>query len=396
MSRNLTLLKSLCSRYGVGLASIRSMKQGQLLNVAVIGAGLAGATCAQALARAGHAVHLFDKSRGPGGRMATRRMAWYSPEDTRHTTVHTTALDHGAVALTARTPTFHAFLQQAAAAGSLLPWQPRLAPHSLPLEHTGPHWLPTPDGPALCRQLLQGLPATWSCTVDGLHRFASGWQVQAGEHMHPTPFDAVVLALPPAQAAPLLRPHHSDWARHAALVAMQACWTLMGVAAEKLPQDTTAPPFDVLRPVSGPLGWLLRNDARPGRTAVPGQAHWVAHAQPGWSRRHLEDAPETVQQHLQAAVAAALGQPVAWLHSTVHRWRYALPPAQPSQPLPQRACWWQTPLQLGVCGDFLGGHGLEGAWLSAQALVARMTCTPLATGARPATAATSAPTGWPA
>ena len=48
--------------------------------IAIVGAGLAGLTCAQFLAQAGHRVHVFDKSRGPSGRMSTRsrhsRPAW--------------------------------------------------------------------------------------------------------------------------------------------------------------------------------------------------------------------------------------------------------------------------------------------------------------------------------
>ena len=43
------------------------------LPIAIVGAGLAGLTCAQFLAQAGHRVHVFDKSRGPSGRMSTRR-----------------------------------------------------------------------------------------------------------------------------------------------------------------------------------------------------------------------------------------------------------------------------------------------------------------------------------
>ena len=45
----------------------------QALPVAIIGAGLAGLSCAQALVQSGHQVHVFDKSRGPSGRMSTRR-----------------------------------------------------------------------------------------------------------------------------------------------------------------------------------------------------------------------------------------------------------------------------------------------------------------------------------
>ncbi len=43
-------------------------------DVAIIGAGLTGLTCAQQLAAAGQKVCVLDKSRGLGGRMATRRI----------------------------------------------------------------------------------------------------------------------------------------------------------------------------------------------------------------------------------------------------------------------------------------------------------------------------------
>ena len=42
-------------------------------HVAIIGAGLAGLTCATALEQAGLQVHVFDKSCSPAGRMSTRR-----------------------------------------------------------------------------------------------------------------------------------------------------------------------------------------------------------------------------------------------------------------------------------------------------------------------------------
>ena len=66
--------------------------------VAVIGAGIAGAACARALTLAGHSVRVFDKSRGPGGRLATRRVEWVD----RQGQACTTRLDHGAIGITAR------------------------------------------------------------------------------------------------------------------------------------------------------------------------------------------------------------------------------------------------------------------------------------------------------
>jgi len=322
----------------------------------VIGAGIAGAACARALAQAGHAVQVFDKARGPGGRLATRRMAWVD----RAGQACMTRLDHGALGMTAHVEPFGAFVDQGLQAGWLAEWRPVLAAGSLALD-TGEFHVPVPDSPELCRRLLAGVDATWSCAVDDLQWTTSGWQVETDGQRQGGPFDAVVLALPPAQAAPLLGTHRLDWARHAALAPMQPCWTLMGVTA-----DAGAPAWELARPSAGPLAWVMRNDARPGRERVPGQAHWVAHARAGWSRQHLERPPEWVQQQLQAALSDTLGLPVDWLCCTVHRWRYALPQAH--RAAPGESFWWDAAQGLGVCGDFLGGSGVEGAWMSGHSL----------------------------
>jgi len=323
---------------------------------------MAGATVAHALARDGHSVHVFDKARAPGGRLATRRVEWVD----RQGHAATTRLDHGALGFTACSPAFQAFVDLALRAGWLSEWRPRLERGSAPLEDGTTLYVPVPHMPALSRHLLDGVPMSLSFAVDSLKRGPLGWQVEAGGVCHASTFDAVVLALPPAQAAPLLNPHRLDWARHASTALMQPSWTLMGIADDPEPKSG----WDLARPASGPLAWVLRNDARPGRPAVPGQAHWVAHARTGWSRRHLEEPAAWVQQQLQAALAECVGRPVDWRHCTVHRWRYALPQAHGTAPAP--SFWWDAAQGLGVCGDFLGGCGVEGAWLSAQALSAAL------------------------
>ena len=81
--------------------------------IAVVGAGIAGAACAASLQQAGVQVTLFDKSRGVGGRMSTRRAAW-AGEGGNECTVE---FDHGAQAITARQPRFRVLLARAEAAG---------------------------------------------------------------------------------------------------------------------------------------------------------------------------------------------------------------------------------------------------------------------------------------
>ena len=338
------------------------------LNIAVVGAGVAGATCAQSLAEAGHRVQVFDKSRGPGGRLATRRLAWVDQSGA----AQMTRLDHGAPGFAARTSAFRAFVEQAVHAGWLGDWAPVLAPGSLPLDGGGPFYVPLPDMPSLCRRLLDGVEVSASFAVERLVQGSQGWQLQADDGRLSNAFDAVLLALPPAQAAPLLGPHRDDWARHACVAPMQPCWTLMGVAHTPDEAALVPPGWDLGRPRTGPLAWVMRNDARPSRIGVAGQAHWVLHASPGFSRRHLDRPAAWVQQRMQSALADWLGRPLSWQHVVVHRWRYAMAPPAAHPQASTNPCWCDAAQGLGVCGDFLGGSGVEGAWLSGQALASAL------------------------
>jgi predicted NAD/FAD-dependent oxidoreductase len=330
--------------------------------IAVIGTGIAGAACALALRSRGLAVHAFDKSRGAGGRLATRRVEWLDaggqPRVAR--------LDHGAPGFTVRSRAGLQWARSAVAAGWLSEWHPVAAPRGLPLNDEGARFVPVPDMPAACRQLLAGVDTTFGHAIDRLQRSAQGWQLQSGGQVLADGFDAVVLALPPAQAAALLAPHRRDWAQRASLALMQPCWTLLGVA--RAPAHARA--WDVARPADGHLAWVARNEARPGRSGAAGETHWVAHARAGWSRQQLEQAPASVQRQLQDALDEFLGERVHWQQANVHRWRYATS-ALPCRD-PAGDGWWDAQLGLGACGDFLGSHGVEGAWLSAQTLAAQM------------------------
>jgi renalase len=334
--------------------------------LAVVGAGIAGCRAAQRLAAAGCAVTVFDKARGPGGRLATRQQRWHDAQGTERLTL----FDHGAPGLPdgGDAELQRHLVQPGLAEGWLTRWTPRMRAGD-PAPSCA--LLPCSPQPLLALNLLDGAHKAFGQTVRQLRRGPRGWVLSLTESEDPAgPFDAVLLALPPAQASPLLAPVALDWARQAATVALRPCWTLMAVTEP--PRRATD--WDEAAPAAHPLiARLSRQDTRPGRERRADEAHWVLHATPAWSRAHLEDPPEVLCTALQRTLEDFLGEPLRWRLAVVHRWRYAHAPAPH---VGERAppAWWRADLGLGLAGDWLGGGGALGAWRSGDALAADALC----------------------
>ncbi|WP_428396037.1 NAD(P)/FAD-dependent oxidoreductase [Lichenicoccus sp.] len=301
------------------------------MRIAIVGAGMAGLACAQALR--GHAVTLFDKGRRPGGRLATRR-------------VEGLMFDHGAQYATARGSAFQAFIEQA---GDLVaPWDPAV-------KH--PRWVGVPGMSAFARAAEHGGIGSLhlQCQIRAITRDAEAW------HLHHDggsagPFDRIVLALPAPQAAPLLAAIGHPFAARVGAVAMQPCWCLMLAFSER----QSGPDTRTLE--GGALAWIARDSSRPGRDPLPDC--WIAHAGPDWSQAHLEDPPDQVEAALRTAFAEATEIRAVPHYAAVHRWRYA----RTQSPLGE-ACLWD-PSGMAVCGDWCLAGKVEAAFDSGLAAAA--------------------------
>ncbi len=330
--------------------------------IAVIGAGLSGLSCAQALIQAGHTVHVFDKSKGPAGRMSTRRGL-----DTQGAS-GPWQCDHGAQYFTARDPAFRAEVARWQQAGVAALWGARLASFDGQIGSTPDSPLerfvgtPQMSSPAtwLAQALGAGALTQWQTTVQHLHHHADGWAITSAEHgPHAPRYPAVLLAVPAPQALPLLSPVAPDGAALAASAPMRGSWAVMLRCAAPV-----ALPCDGAFVNAGPLRWVARDSSKPGRvTAGHGRETWLLHASPEWSEAHIEDDAASVTVTLLQAFAALGGPDPAQVQATAHRWRYA-----DTEPALTVGCWWDAPAGLGLCGDWLHGGKVEGAWLSGRAL----------------------------
>lgn len=327
--------------------AIESSANHRQRRVAVLGAGLAGATAAQALQHAGVAVEVYDKARGPGGRAATRR--------TEHG-----AFDHGAQYFVARDPRFQDQVKTWAAAGMVRRWIPRLyvadADGLRPCASDDPRWVALPGMSALVKPALEGVAAHYGRRVCATEYAADGWQLSFEDGGVAGPFAALVSTLPAPQALELFAAE--DQAKNLRSVAFRPCWALMAAFAESL---TTS--CDAAFVNAGPLSWIARNSSKPGRE---GGECWVVHAGVDCSARMLESSAEAVAMELLPQLFAALRiEPVEPLACSAHRWRYAL-----AEPALDQGALWNPARALAIGGDWCHGSRIEGAYLSGLALAA--------------------------
>lgn len=299
-----------------------------MARAAVIGAGLAGLTAARMLAEAGAPVVVFEKSRGLGGRLATRRIR------------DGLDFDHGAPSVAPGEGGFGAALERAVAAGDAAWWNG---------EAVG---LPGMSG--LARRLAAGLDIRFGVEALAVTREGARWRVEtaAGGEV----CDAVIVTAPAPQTARLCA-GVGPVAVAAAAARMAPCWTIMAAWEGRAagPDRLGAGEFGP----DGALASATRVSAKPGRAPAPDR--WVGHAGPAWSEAHLERAAEEVAPALVSALGAALGaDPSSAIHAQAHRWRYA----RVTRPVGE------THLAadgLFAAGDWLLGPDAADAWASGRA-----------------------------
>ena len=307
-------------------------------NVAIVGAGMAGLSCADALKRAGIAVSLFDKGRGPGGRMSSRRI---------ETPLGSAVFDFGAQYFTARDDAFAAQVQTWEANGVVARWP----------EARRDAFVGVPTMNTILRHTTEGHDVSFNTLIKGLKRYGDKWILICEGHDQ-LEYDGVVLALPAEQTAPILTLHDFELGKAALFARSQPCWTGMFAFAEPIAHTK-----DIVRN-GGIIAWAARDNAKPGRS---GPERWVVQAGSQWSASHLELAPDLIGPRLLAALSEEIGAPVAEpIAQSVHRWRYGLSAGT------GQGCLWNADLQLGACGDWLIGPSIEAAWVSGHRLARRM------------------------
>jgi renalase len=329
----------------------------ELFDVVVVGAGLAGSICAKKLAQKDYKILVLEKSRGVGGRAATRR-------------IEGSPVDHGLQYLKIQPkpePELAELLQQLCDRQIIESWHGNVyelsKEKSLQITPPAIRYIAPEGTGAIAKFLCQDLQVWQQCLVKAIApQENQQWQVNyesVDGNLKSTQAKALVITIPAPQALPLLQASDSipaDFLSQITTVEYSPCLAVMAEYA----QDRDLPPWQAVKIIDDPdLAWIALDS---NKRKAPKQPIFVLHSTPQFARAYFDRQDlNSVAEKLFSSAAKLL---LPWLDRPerfqIHRWRYALT----TNALSVSHLSTNKPLPLVSCGDWCGGKFAESAFNS--------------------------------
>ncbi len=310
----------------------------------VIGAGISGILAALSLKERGRDPLVLEKSRGVGGRMATRRIG-------------EVVFDHGAQYFTARNQAFRKLISKWLEEGILRQWAESF-PTPGNRAHDGfPKYCGVYGMSAICKQLAKSLVLKLEQKVITISPDNGKWSLstESGE-LYVT--GTLIVTAPMPQTLALLDAAEirlpDDIRLGLYTIAYDPCIAVMAV----LDGESNIPPPGGIELGGEPIYWMADNKLK----GISSGGHGVTiHAGPNFSQSVWNSPDDEIVARIFEEAEEWLGRvPVG---HQLHRWRYSRTTAT----FPEPYLLVKDPATLVLCGDGFWDARIEGAALSGLA-----------------------------
>lgn len=302
----------------------------------IIGAGISGLLVARELMSRGTKVVVFEKGRGVGGRMSTKR-------------VGNAVFDQGAQFFTTRDEQFEALVAGWSNCGVIEQWA----------GGEEDRWVARPSMTGLAKALAADVPVKLGQKVQSLQFHDCGcWEIEVeGEGLHCA--ERVVLSSPVPQSLAMLDAGHvklpAGVREGLENCSYHPCLALMLVLDRPSELRAEGEVFE-----EGPVRWVADNVKKGIAQGAP--AALTVHLSRSFSLKYYGASEDEIWGLIEGHLSSVVGD--AKVSSMrLHRWRYSEP-----KTLHRKRCEWVDEMNLGFCGDVFGGPRVEGAAISGMAL----------------------------
>lgn len=278
-------------------------------NIAIIGAGIAGLSIANMFNDVAN-VEVFEKSRGYGGRAATRYNEKFE-------------FDHGAQFFTVKTDKFKKFIQPLIDKEIVGIWNAKFVEidgHEIIYKKEWnseyPHYVGIPKMNAICKFLSKNIKVNLNVEIKKIEKSNKDqWQLFDTANNCFGDFDWVICSAPAFQTQKLLPQKFSHHDKLSS-IKMLGCYALMLSFKKKLNVD-----WDAALVKNSNISWISFNSSKPSRNSSNAV---VALASNKWADENMEADIEK----LKAEMLKNLSQVLKFddnnlLNCEIHKWKYA-------------------------------------------------------------------------
>ncbi len=310
-------------------------------DIAIVGAGVTGLAAASQLSA--DCFQIFEKSRGPGGRLASKR-------------IEPLRADIGAQFFTVRDPTFRVCVERAIANGFVSMWEPKLGtfqneqPVLSPDQQT--RYVGTPYMNSFGKYLSKGIDLNSQTCIASVVQKGSGYCLAmangdtyfANKVLITTPVDLMLAILSSFDLVSIKK-----------RFAMAPTWTVVVSSSDHL-MSIYSEPLDALFGGDHPVIDFIANErSKPLRKSN----FIVVQSKPNWAKANLEKTNQKICAEICHQLSTALKIEVTPI--LAHRWRFARP-ADPVHSTQKGV--YKVADGLWIAGDYLAGGRVEGAYLA--------------------------------
>lgn len=320
--------------------------------IAVIGAGMAALSAAAELSTWSN-VRLFEKSRGVGGRMATRYQGDLS-------------FDFGAQYFTVRDNSFKTFLNPYLESQVVQLWEPAFVElkngklsSQRQWKDSPAHYVGAEKMTSLCKAMASEHEVHLDTRIIEMQRKNKHWYLTDQKKNIHGPFDWVISSAPPEQTTDIF-PNEFAHSKALSRYQMSPCYTLMLGFESPLPISWEV--AFIKHPV---LSWMSCNHTKPGR---PSGYSYVINSTNAWAAKNqtldIENVMSLMLNELESLIGSQLSH---FTHIDCQKWRYANIDKQRG---PKALI--DSQLGLGAFGDWCIQGRVESAYLSGAHIAAEI------------------------
>ena len=322
--------------------------------IAIIGAGVSGLAAAHTLQDAGYTVTLFEKSRGVGGRAATRKRDGF-------------IYDHGAQYIKGGSSLSDEWITKRFAAPDLISiekpvWTFDATGHIQEgdaKQNAEPRWSYRSGLTAFPKRMAEGLDIHLETRIGRIQQTPDGWLLFDTGSQNVGLFNQLLITIPAPQAIALLQASQLDdnLSQTLSTQLSEAHYNpLISVMLGYRPAPQQRPYYALVNTDKGyPISWLAWEHEKSPERVPQGTGLLIAQMAPQYSKEH-RDTPQTVLiQDIQQLVSQLLHESLPELILTdVQYWKYALPSSKANA---EQLNALASPHGLFFCGDaFVGGR----------------------------------------